>query len=57
VFENKNALTMKYHLQVYYYPNNTGIPVGTADDPSFFLMEMHYDNPTLKSGINMFITR
>ncbi|KAJ8300645.1 hypothetical protein KUTeg_022164 [Tegillarca granosa] len=33
------------------YPDNVGVSLGTSRDPSFFLMETHYDNPTLKTDI------
>ncbi|XP_064597489.1 DBH-like monooxygenase protein 1 homolog [Liolophura sinensis] len=34
-----------------YLPDHTGMPFGTDEDPTLLLMEIHYDNPQLKSGI------
>ncbi|XP_035694936.1 DBH-like monooxygenase protein 1 homolog [Branchiostoma floridae] len=33
------------------YPEHVGFPVGGADDSRYVLVEMHYDNPHLASGI------
>ncbi|XP_066291636.1 DBH-like monooxygenase protein 1 homolog [Branchiostoma lanceolatum] len=33
------------------YPEHVGFPFGGADDSRYLLMEMHYDNPQLTSGI------
>ncbi|XP_033726627.1 DBH-like monooxygenase protein 1 [Pecten maximus] len=35
----------------FYYPPDTGFSLGTANDPDFFVMETHYNNPTAKAGI------
>nr|ADP08787.1 dopamine beta hydroxylase [Azumapecten farreri] len=35
----------------YYLPGHVGIPLGTDQDPKFFVMETHYDNPTRKTDI------
>ncbi|KAH3710540.1 DBH-like monooxygenase protein 1 homolog isoform X2 [Dreissena polymorpha] len=35
----------------YYFPPHTGYPVGGADDNSFYVMQMHYDNPSMKKGV------
>ncbi|CAI9727121.1 DBH-like monooxygenase protein 1 [Octopus vulgaris] len=32
-------------------PEHAGIPVGGKDDPAYYLLEMHYDNPHRKEGI------
>ncbi|CAH1233409.1 MOXD1 [Branchiostoma lanceolatum] len=32
-------------------PDHAGFPMGEEDDSSFVLMELHYDNPQLASGI------
>ncbi|XP_019644474.1 PREDICTED: DBH-like monooxygenase protein 1 [Branchiostoma belcheri] len=34
-----------------YYPEKAGLSVGGPDDPTFFLMETHYNNPQHKTGI------
>ncbi|CAH1248491.1 MOXD1 [Branchiostoma lanceolatum] len=33
------------------YPEHVGFPIGGADDSRYLLVEMHYDNPQLLSGI------
>ncbi|XP_035668392.1 DBH-like monooxygenase protein 1 homolog [Branchiostoma floridae] len=33
------------------YPEHVGYPIGDEDDSGYVLMEMHYDNPLLTSGI------
>ncbi|XP_076820953.1 DBH-like monooxygenase protein 1 homolog [Clavelina lepadiformis] len=35
----------------FYYPNHVGFPLGEADSPKYVVMETHYDNPNLQSGI------
>jgi len=37
--------------QEFYFPDHTGLSVGASDDPSFYIMETHYDNPTQRSGV------
>ncbi|KAK3586465.1 hypothetical protein CHS0354_001850 [Potamilus streckersoni] len=34
----------------FYYPDHLGVSVGAPDDPDFYIMETHYDNPVQKSG-------
>ncbi|XP_066292189.1 DBH-like monooxygenase protein 1 homolog [Branchiostoma lanceolatum] len=33
------------------YPEHVGLPIGDEDDSRYVLVEMHYDNPQLTSGI------
>eukprot|EP00058_Branchiostoma_floridae_P006570 XP_002592058.1 hypothetical protein BRAFLDRAFT_104768 [Branchiostoma floridae] len=33
------------------YPEHVGYPIGDEDDSGYVMMEMHYDNPLLVSGI------
>ena len=33
-----------------------GFPIGGSDEPSFYIMETHIDNPSQKSGIIYIIT-
>ncbi|XP_066265485.1 DBH-like monooxygenase protein 1 homolog isoform X1 [Branchiostoma lanceolatum] len=33
------------------YPQHVGYPIGDVDDSSYVLMEVHYDNPQLLSGL------
>jgi len=46
----------------YYYPEVAGVSLGTDKDPSFFIMETHYDNPNMRSdivdnsGLRVFLT-
>lgn len=35
----------------YYFPPNTGYPVGGPNDFSFMVMQIHYDNPSHRSGV------
>ncbi|KAL3871758.1 hypothetical protein ACJMK2_039736 [Sinanodonta woodiana] len=35
----------------FYYPEHLGVSVGAPDDPDFYIMETHYDNPLQKSGM------
>ena len=37
--------------QDFYYPENVAYPVGGPGDPEFVVLEMHYDNPQLVSGM------
>ena len=32
-------------IQAFYYPAKAGFPIGTADSPKHYMLEMHYDNP------------
>ena len=36
--------------QAFEFPDNVGFPLGSAGDPTFFVMETHYDNPALRTG-------
>jgi len=35
--------------QAFEFPDNVGFPLGSAGDPTFWVMETHYDNPGLRS--------
>ena len=39
-------------IQAFYYPPKAGYPIGTADSPSSYLLELHYDNPDGVEGQN-----
>ncbi|XP_020618268.1 DBH-like monooxygenase protein 1 [Orbicella faveolata] len=55
-------LTQCYHSSVvaawavggeaFYYPPKAGYPIGTADSPSSYMLELHYDNPDGVEGHN-----
>ena len=36
--------------QAFYYPPNAGFPIGTADSPKSYFLELHYDNPETIEG-------
>lgn len=36
----------------FYYPENAGFPIGKADSPKVVMLEIHYDNPEKKEGLN-----
>ncbi|XP_068754351.1 DBH-like monooxygenase protein 1 isoform X1 [Montipora capricornis] len=38
--------------EAFYYPPKAGFPIGTADSPKFYMMEIHYDNPERIEGRN-----
>jgi len=46
----------------YDFPSHVGLPVGTDADPSFFILETHYDNPEVRSdfvdnsGLRLIVT-
>ena len=37
-------------FQPFYFPSNAGYSIGAPDDASFYILEMHYDNPKQESG-------
>ncbi|KAK3586453.1 hypothetical protein CHS0354_001836 [Potamilus streckersoni] len=37
--------------KTFYYPEHVGLSIGAPDDPDFYIMETHYDNPDQKSGV------
>ena len=37
--------------QDFFYPENVAYPVGGPGEPEFVVLEMHYDNPQLVSGM------
>ena len=38
-------------LQDFIYPENVAYPIGGPGNPQFLVMEIHYDNPNLRSGM------
>ncbi|XP_064600938.1 DBH-like monooxygenase protein 1 [Liolophura sinensis] len=36
---------------VFSFPEHVGMPIGDSDEPMMFLLEVHYDNPRLQSGM------
>jgi len=40
-----------FREQDFYYPENVAYPVGGPGNPEFVVLEMHYDNPQLVSGV------
>lgn len=38
-------------FQGFTYPPHVGLSIGTAADPLFVLMEVHYDNPSETEGL------
>ena len=41
-------------FQPYYFPEDAGYSVGGPYDFEFYVMQVHYNNPTLKSGKTKF---
>ncbi len=41
------------HIQDFIVPDGIGIPIGGSNKPNYVLLEVHYDNPNLDSGITM----
>nr|XP_014352982.1 PREDICTED: DBH-like monooxygenase protein 1 [Latimeria chalumnae] len=37
--------------QGFIYPPHVGLSIGTPNDPTYVMMEIHYDNPTHKQGL------
>ena len=37
-------------FQPFYFPEKAGFSVGGPDDPTFYIMETHFDNPDRKTG-------
>ena len=40
-----------YVLQDFIYPENVAYPIGGPGSARFLVMEMHYDNPDMRSGM------
>ena len=38
-------------LQDFIYPENVAYPIGGPGNPRFLVMEIHYDNPDMRSGM------
>ena len=38
-------------MQDFVYPNNVAFPFGGEGQPQYILIELHYDNPGLASGM------
>ena len=38
-------------LQDFIYPENVAYPIGGPGSARFLVMEMHYDNPDMRSGM------
>ena len=39
-----------FMLQPFYFPDNAGYPIGGDDGFNFFMIQIHYDNPSHRSG-------
>ena len=39
------------NLQPTYYPEEAGFPLGEETTPDYYVMEVHYDNPQVLSGM------
>ena len=37
-------------LQAFYFPDHIGNSIGDEDDPVFYVMQLHYNNPNRKAG-------
>ena len=37
-------------FQAYFFPENIGLPVNEDGDDDLFIMQVHYNNPNLRSG-------
>ena len=46
-----NEFCTRCVLQNFIYPENVAYPIGGPGNPRFLVMEIHYDNPNLRSGI------
>lgn len=40
-----------FQSQGFIYPPHVGLSIGTALDPQYVLMEVHYDNPSYIEGM------
>lgn len=40
-----------FQSQGFTYPSHVGLSIGTATDPHYVLMEVHYDNPSYLEGM------
>lgn len=38
--------------QSFYYPEHVGLKIGTNNTPRYVVMEIHYDNPDRRNGMN-----
>ncbi|GFR80888.1 DBH-like monooxygenase protein 1 [Elysia marginata] len=71
---NQNPLKRANHCQhvfvawaiggkAFNYPSHVGFSLGSSGDPGYFLMETHYDNPSMRadfvddSGLRVYLTR
>ena len=37
-------------FQIFFFPENTGFPIGGSNQPSYMFLEIHYDNQGFRSG-------
>ncbi len=50
-------------MQTVLYPEHVGYPIGVDGKPTYYLLEVHYNNPeiakgvTVESGMEIFYTR
>ena len=40
----------QWNFQTFYFPENTGFPIGGPNRPGFLFLEIHYDNQAQSSG-------
>lgn len=48
---NSVLISVCIGFQGFTYPPHVGLSIGTAADPLFVLMEVHYDNPSETEGL------
>lgn len=46
-----HRICMPSTTQDFVYPNNVAYPFGGEGEPQYLLIELHYDNPEMISGI------
>ena len=48
-----NVANLVVALQAFVYPDEAGIAIGGPDTSSYIMIELHYNNPTLKAGMSL----
>ena len=44
-------ININSHFKPLILPDHVGIPIGETSEEEYFLLEVHYDNPTIDSGV------
>ena len=45
--------TPVFHIKKFVYPKNVGLPIGGERNDKYLMIEIHYDNPRMETGIVM----